>query len=105
VSISKDRARQFAEHILREHESRSYRQIAKEDFPCSRADGTQIVKAGTLNRIAKTKGEWLPKDQEILVALGLKELKVKEPLPAWIRQAKRLIARMAKETREAIKWK
>ena len=41
------------------------------------ADGKPIVKPGTLNRIANEKGNWLPKDVEILVALGLK--KVREP--------------------------
>lgn len=49
-----------------------------------RADGSRIVKAGTLNRIANKGGEWLPKDKEILAALGLSKPRPKFPRPAWL---------------------
>jgi len=49
----------------------SYRFIAG-SF-AKRPDGIQIIKAGTVNRIAKSKGAWIPKDCEILIALGLKK--------------------------------
>jgi hypothetical protein len=60
------RARLLARHLIAQHSrGRSWRTIAREDY-CDR------VHFATLNRIAKTGGEWLPKDAQILAALGLK---------------------------------
>ena len=36
------------------------------------------VKAGTINRFAKAKGTWLPKDKQILLALGLVSIRVRQ---------------------------
>ena len=90
--------RRFAKWLLRENKKgRSYRQIARDFAP--------IIKAGTLNRIAKTRGEYMPKDENILIALGLKKpRKVKEKviLPKWLIRIKKHIADMAKKTRIGI---
>lgn len=69
----------------------SYRKMAREHFPG--------VAPGTLCRIAKEQGRWLPKDKKILRLLGL----VKKPeLSKHERRTKRKIAGMAKETREEV---
>jgi hypothetical protein len=80
-------AQKLAIRLIRENRCRSWRKIAKEDFP-------PIVKAGTLNRIANSGGTWIPKDEKLLRALGLIE-----PLPKWARRIKRRIAKLAKQTR------
>lgn len=49
----------------RAHPAKSWRQIAREDF------NGQINHA-TLNRFANSKGEWIPKDETLQIALGLK---------------------------------
>jgi len=74
---------QLAKRILEEKATRTYRDIAAQDFP-RRADGTQIVKAGTLNRIVKSKGKWMPKNKEILAALGLYKPRLPYPRPSWL---------------------
>jgi hypothetical protein len=79
---------------------RSWRKVA-ECYP-RRADGSQIVKAGTLNRITNEAGEWIPKDREILVALGLIAERSKEPQPEWLRRRKKAIRKMVKETKKAV---
>ena len=101
-------ARQLAERILREYKSgRHYRDIARDDFPDRRADGSQIVKAGTLNRIVKSNGKWTPKNKEILIALGLKEVKTKK-LPVapsqewWERVAKQGVRVMVKLMKKSV---
>lgn len=83
-SVSKARARKLANWLLKENRrnGRSWRDIAG-DFPPS-DEGKCIVKAGTLNRIANSKGAWLPKDDAILKLLGL--LTTRSPyaiLPRW----------------------
>ena len=99
MTIAKSAARKLAESILREHDTgSSYRQLAA-GYP-RRPDGSQIVKAGTLNRIAKEMGEWLPKDTEILVALGLK--KEKPCLSEHELRTKKIINRMVRRTRKDV---
>jgi hypothetical protein len=57
-------AYKLSKRILRENvKGRSYRTIAKEDYPG--------VKAGTLNRIAKSNGSWTPKNIETRKLLGI----------------------------------
>jgi hypothetical protein len=64
VSVSVKQARKLAKRIYSDNrKGRSYRIIAKEDYPG--------LKAGTLNRFAKSKGEYVPKDKNILKILGL----------------------------------
>lgn len=61
----------------------SWRSMAFGCFPKD-SDGNQIVQAGTLNRIANSNGEWLPKNMRILDALGL--LTERSPyavMPRW----------------------
>lgn len=81
----------LADWLILENRSRSWRKIAKECFP-------PIVKAGTLNRIANSRGAWIPKDKEILIALGLREKP--EETPEWLRKIRKRIAIMAKQTRQ-----
>jgi hypothetical protein len=88
---------QIAEQYAR---LQSWRKVA-ECYP-RRADGSQIVKAGTLNRISHEAGEWIPKDREILLALGLIEVRSKEPQPEWLQRRKKAIRKMARETRKAV---
>jgi hypothetical protein len=85
------------EHIAEQYaELHSWRKVA-EQYP-RRTDGSQIVKAGTLNRIMNEPG-WLPKDSEILVALGLKERKQKTEHEL---RTKRQIDGMARKTKRAV---
>lgn len=60
-TVSKTRARKIANRLLRENKEKSWRDLEK----------TYEVAAGTLNRFAKSHGQWLPKDEVILKKLGL----------------------------------
>ena len=61
------KAAALALHLIAEHDlGRSWRTIAREDY------GNQVHFA-TLNRIALSAGEWLPKDKQVLTALGLRK--------------------------------
>jgi hypothetical protein len=55
------------------------------------------VPAGTLNRIAKSGGEYLPKDRAALRVLGLVGRRERTVLPGE-RKMQRRIGKMAKET-------
>jgi hypothetical protein len=60
------KAKKLARRLLRENRhGRSYRTIVKEDYD-------NKFSHAVLVRIANTGGEWLPKDESILIALGLK---------------------------------
>lgn len=74
-----DKAKKLARRLLRKNRgthskpARSWRVIVREDYPGG------IIKHGTLSRFAISDGEWLPKDERILIALGLK--KERKPRP------------------------
>jgi hypothetical protein len=71
-------AKRLAKRLLNENaRGRSWRKIAREDYG-------DKVNFATLNRIAKSGGEWIPKNKEILVALGLSKPRSKFPRPAWL---------------------
>lgn len=74
MSVSLARARKTARSVLRENRKngRSWRVIAREDF-------NGEINHATLNRFAIHKGEWLPKDERLLIVLGLK--KERKPRP------------------------
>lgn len=96
MSVNKGIAVKLANRLFRENQNgRAFRTMTREDYP--------MVKAGTLNRFVKSKGKWLPKDESILIALGLmKPHKPKSPPPiieAWQRVIRKKIAVMAKQTR------
>ena len=105
--ISLLRAKSIARRLLRENRhGRSWRQIAREDY-CNR------VNYATLNRFANGKGEWIPKDENILLALGL--IKPRSPfaiLPkwfdrsedalAWFKGKREKVKEMHQDTREAM---
>src|SRR3990167_3511237 len=102
MSVSKARARKAAKRILRDNKKgRSFRVIAREDYPVKWEDGSPIIKAGTLNRFANEKGNYIPVDKEILIALGLK--KKREPRTLTPMQEK--IKWMADEVKQALMWK
>lgn len=105
MKSSKVSAKKLAKRILDENEKgRSYRTIAREDFPMIGVDGVPIIKAGTLNRIAKEQGNWLPKDIEILIALGLKKAREVKP-EEWQGQKRvvKLIRRLHRDTTRTFK--
>jgi hypothetical protein len=59
------KAKRLASALLRENRrGRSWRTIARDDYG-------DRVNFATLNRIAISKGDWLPKDEEVLKVLGL----------------------------------
>ncbi len=100
MTISSSKARKLARSLLRQNRNgRSWRVIANEDYQGK-------VNYATLNRFAISKGTWIPKDEKILIALGLKkpcELKLPPPpIPEWMKQVKRKIAGMAKQTRQEV---
>lgn len=99
------KAKKLARKLLRENRhGRSWRVIAREDYQ-------DQVSFATLNRFAIHKGEWLPKDEAILIALGLKKERRQGPrLPKWltpeatdwfVKQRER-VKGMAKSTREEV---
>jgi hypothetical protein len=101
MTITAEAIRELVKRLIEEHAlGHSWRAIAGE-YP-RRADGSQLVKAGTLCRIASEAGEWIPKNKEILIALGLVAVRMKEPQPEWLIKRKRAIRRMARETRKAV---
>jgi hypothetical protein len=92
------KAKKLARTLLRENRrGRSWRDIAQRDF-----GGT--VNYATLNKFARNKGAWIPKDVHILYALGLAEPKPPKPPrppdPEWLKEIKKRIATMAKRTRQ-----
>ena len=102
MTITAKAAQELAKRLIDDHEQgHSWRAIA-DTFP-RRADGSQVVKAGTLCRIATENGAWLPKDREILIALGLIQIRKQADQPEWLKRRKKAIRRMAKETRKALK--
>lgn len=97
LHIDREKAYKLVNSIIFEHDvdKRPYRDIAK-DYP-------SIVKAGTLCRIAKSKGKWLPKDKKILIALGLIERKV---MPQWEKIWRHLpTEERHKVIQEYLRWK
>jgi hypothetical protein len=60
------KAKRLAKRLISENQKgRSWRRIALEDYPAMK-DGERIIKPGTLNRIAKSEGKWMPKDKHLL---------------------------------------
>lgn len=114
MSISKARARKLAKRILRDNKKgRSYRVIAREDYPMVGADGRPIIKPGTLNRFANGKGTYIPVEEDILIALGLK--KPRNPMSIlpkwfyrteeallWFKEKRATVKQMNSDTRELL---
>lgn len=70
------KAKKLARRLLRENRhGRSYRTIVREDY-------ANKFSHAVLVRIANSGGEWLPKDEAILISLGMKrERKAKTEKP------------------------
>lgn len=104
MTITAEAARELAKWLNEVNQSgrscSSWRKIADRYTLCP--DGSRLVKAGTLCRIATTEGEWLPKSKEILTALGLIKLRTQEPQPEWLKRRKKAIRRMVKDTKKAV---
>lgn len=65
MTVIPSKAKKLARKLLRENRrGRSYRTIAREDYQGK-------VDQSTLSRIAREKGEWLPKDAKILKLLNV----------------------------------
>jgi len=101
MTQTSSKAKKLARTLLRENlkNHRTWRQIAKEDY-------NNQINYATLNRFAIHKGTWLPRDEKLLVILGLKKPCVPKPppapIPAWLRDIKKKIAGMAKDTRRDV---
>jgi hypothetical protein len=95
MTITAEAVRKLAQELKDRNEHESWRKIAE-------SYGNPIIKAGTLCRIAREAGEWIPKDKEILIALGLVKAHIKEPQPEWLVKRKKAIRRMVKDTKISI---
>jgi hypothetical protein len=107
VTVSSSAAKKLARRLLRENRhGRSWRAIAHEDYQ-------DRISFATLNRIAIHKGEWLPKDENVLILLGLKKPHREGPrLPKWLQPTeqavewfthqRQTVKDMAKDTREEV---
>jgi len=98
LTPSKANARKLAQRLISEiAKPRTWRDVAG-DYP-------PIVKAGTLNRIAKSNGKWIPARMDLLIALGLKKETKPKPrrklLPGE-KQAREKIAVMHSETKREL---
>lgn len=73
--ISSSKAKRLARRLLRENRhGRSYRAIVNEDYG-------GLFSHAVLVRIANSDGAWLPKTEEILIALGLITRRKKQHQP------------------------
>lgn len=88
MTISPEVARAKAAELLDLHDDlRSWRQVSRLHFP--------TVPAGTLNRIAKSGGAYLPQGRRELRALGLLERRKRTAM-------EKAITKMVRETRKAL---
>ena len=87
-------AKDLAKYLnLRHAELHSWRKVAAEYH-------SPLVKPGTLNRIAKSKGKYIPNDKSILAILGL--LTEPELIPEWLKKIRSNIHTMAKDTKKSL---
>jgi hypothetical protein len=88
MNVASSKAKKLARSLLRKNrDGKTWRQIAQEDYQGR-------VSFATLNRLAINRGEWIPKDEEILSILGL--LTIRSPyaiMPRWFNR-----------TPEALTW-
>jgi transcriptional regulator with XRE-family HTH domain len=74
MNIASSKAKKFAVGLLRENKEKSWRELSEK----------YGVNHATLNRIANSRGSWLPKDADILKKLGL--ITTRSPyaiMPRW----------------------
>lgn len=110
MKVSDKKAKHLA-WVLRQmnRQGRSWRTIAREDY------GDRVHFA-TLNRIALSKGKWLPKDEQVLIVLGL--IKLRSPyagMPryfhrtpealSWFQHKKELVKSLSQASRKMTKGK
>ena len=95
MTVTQAAARNLAQELTARNDlGESWRKIAESYGP--------MIKAGTLCRIAREQGAWLPKDRAILAALGLVHVRASEPQPDWLKRRKKAIRRMARDTKKAV---
>lgn len=94
MTVAKAKALKLANTLLRQNrDGMSWRTLARH----------YGVVAGTLNRIANSRGEWLPKDTEILKKLGLvTERSPYAIMPRWWERTPGALEKF-KATREKVK--
>lgn len=98
MSVASSKAKKLARSLraLNEDFDMSWREIAHVVYE-------DKVHFATLNRIAKSKGTWLPKDENVLKVLGLiRERSPYSILPRWYKRTPEALAYF-KRMREAIK--
>lgn len=84
-----DRAFLLAASLQAAHlELKSWRKIAKKYYG-------DHVHFATLNRIANSEGQWLPKDRKVLITLGLVERRRRTEI-------EKAVSRMARRTKKAV---
>lgn len=87
--IDPDAARRKADELQALHDRYdSWRKVTAKHYP--------DVPPGTLNRIAKSGGAYLPKDRKLLRSLGLMERRRKRS------ELEKRISRMARETKRVV---
>jgi len=72
------------------------------------AYNSPVIKPGTLNRIANEHGAYMPADEKILIALGMKTPPKEKPavvVEPWQKIIKKHIAGMARDTRHPENYK
>ena len=99
MSVSMEKARKLAKRILADNKNGiSYRDMVSKEF--------NGMKAGTLNRFAKSKGKYIPKDKKILSILGLITEVKRYEKPDFIKQWGHLpVDERHKVIKEYLKWK
>jgi len=88
MTITVEARRELVKRLMEQYaEIRSWRKVA---------DHYPGVTFQTINRIATSEGEWLPKERKILVALGLMAARAPRT------RIQKAIDRMARETKKAV---
>lgn len=96
------KAKRLARRLLRQNRgtakitARSWRVIARDDYQ-------DRINFATLNRFALSQGDWLPKDESALIALGLKrERKAHHPHALCLFDMATSVLRRALDQRESM---
>jgi len=101
MTVVSSRAKKLARKLLRENRKngRSWRVIARENYQ-------NKVDQSTLSRIAREKGAWIPKDEQLQIILGLRQPcspRVQRELLPGEKEIRKRIASMAKNMRTSFK--
>ena len=97
MNIPQTKVKKLARMLLRENRcGRPWRTIAREDYK-------NKINQSTLSRIARGKGIWTPRDEKLLILLGVLKPRKPKPVPRVIpeleKRVRKQIAIMARQTR------